>query len=92
MGQFYFSRNDQCLQRYKASVLREYVPIIVPLLVGNVLFPRLLPWEVNAAHELIDLSKRKMGPDAIVTEMLIQTASAECSQASFSTACAIVLY
>jgi processing peptidase subunit alpha len=59
---------------YKAAVLREYVPIVVPLLVGNVLFPRLLPWEVNAAHELIDLSKKKMGPDAIVTEMLIQTA------------------
>jgi processing peptidase subunit alpha len=59
---------------YKAAVLREYVPIVVPLLVGNVLFPRLLPWEVNAAHELIDLSKKKMGPDAIVTELLIQTA------------------
>jgi processing peptidase subunit alpha len=59
---------------YKATVIRDYVPIVVPLLVGNVLFPRLLPWEVNAAHELIDLSKKKMGPDAIVTEKLIQTA------------------
>ena len=29
-------------------MMREYVPVAVPLLIGNVLFPRLLPWEVRA--------------------------------------------
>lgn len=58
---------------YTASLLREYVPVAVPLLIGNVLFPRFLPWEVTAAHEQIDLSK-KMDVDAAVSELLIQTA------------------
>merc|ERR1719329_1724378 len=34
---------------YNVDVMREYVPLVVPLMVGNVLFPRLLPWEVKAA-------------------------------------------
>jgi processing peptidase subunit alpha len=58
---------------YKASVLREYLPVAVPLLIGNVLFPRFLPWEITAVHELIDPSK-VMDVDASVTELLIQTA------------------
>jgi processing peptidase subunit alpha len=58
---------------YSASMMREYVPVVVPLLVGNVLFPRLLPWEVNAAHELVAASKT-MSTDEAVTELLVQTA------------------
>jgi processing peptidase subunit alpha len=58
---------------YSASVLREYLPVVVPLLIGNVLFPRFLPWEVTAAHELINQSKA-MDVDATVSELLVQTA------------------
>lgn len=58
---------------YKASLMREYVPVVVPLLVGNVLFPRLLPWEVNASKENYQTSLL-MPTDATVTELLIQTA------------------
>merc|ERR1719329_40202 len=32
---------------YNVDVMREYVPLVVPLMIGNVLFPRLLPWEVK---------------------------------------------
>merc|ERR1712137_572813 len=35
---------------YQVDVMREYMPLVLPLMVGNVLFPRLLPWEVKAAH------------------------------------------
>lgn len=58
---------------YTASMMREYVPVAVPLLIGNVLFPRLLPWEVNAAHELVSTASM-MSMDASVTETLLQTA------------------
>jgi len=58
---------------YTASMMREYVPVAVPLLIGNVLFPRLLPWEVNASHELVKTASL-MSMDASVTETLLQTA------------------
>lgn len=35
---------------YHASCLREHFPLIAPLLIGNVLYPRLLRWEVNASQ------------------------------------------
>jgi len=61
---------------YKVDVLREYLPIAVPLLVGNVLFPRLLPWEVKAASK--DVSKAKAAleadTDACVAGLLASTA------------------
>jgi len=61
---------------YSIDCLREYVPIVVPLVIGNVLFPRFLPWEVTACHELVGKAKSNdlTNPDAYVTELLIQTA------------------
>jgi len=38
---------------YQVDVMREYTPLVIPLMVGNVLFPRLLPWEVKAAHSKV---------------------------------------
>jgi len=35
---------------YQVEVQREYLPLVVPIMVGNVLFPRLLPWEVKSAQ------------------------------------------
>ena len=40
---------------YHVGVAREYVPLVIPLLIGNVLFPRLLPWETKAAHAKVHL-------------------------------------
>lgn len=61
---------------YHCEVLREFMPIVVPLLVGNVLFPRLLPWEVKGAHETTKTSIEalKTNPDAMVKEMLHRAA------------------
>lgn len=61
---------------YSVECLREYMPIVVPLIIGNVLFPRFLPWEINACHELVgkQASNDLTNPDAYVTELLLQTA------------------
>eukprot|EP00811_Abedinium_folium_P033079 NODE_6069_length_1708_cov_15.454775.p1 GENE.NODE_6069_length_1708_cov_15.454775~~NODE_6069_length_1708_cov_15.454775.p1 ORF type:complete len:493 (-),score=143.74 NODE_6069_length_1708_cov_15.454775:149-1627(-) len=45
---------------YKTSVSREFMPYAVPLLVGNVLFPRLLPWEVKAAKKAMQNAEAPM--------------------------------
>lgn len=36
---------------YQIDTLREYVPVVLPLMLANVLCPSLLPEEVQAAHE-----------------------------------------
>jgi len=36
---------------YQIDTLREYVPVVLPLMLANVLCPSLLPEEVHAAHE-----------------------------------------
>jgi len=59
---------------YQVEVQREYLPLVVPLMVGNVLFPRLLPWEVKAEHKQVAAAKSKMGPDDLVSEMLHKAA------------------
>jgi len=61
---------------YEVSVMREYVPLVVPLLVGNVLFPRLLPWEVKASHAKVAEARAALqqNPDAMVSELLHKAA------------------
>jgi processing peptidase subunit alpha len=59
---------------YKVDVMREFVPYVVPLMVGNVLFPRLLPWEVKAAHKKVKEAKDAMDSDSIVSELLHKAA------------------
>jgi processing peptidase subunit alpha len=55
---------------YQVGVMREYVPLVVPLLVGNVLFPRLLPWEVKASHAQVRDANASVSIDETVREML----------------------
>jgi processing peptidase subunit alpha len=59
---------------YQVGVMREYVPLVVPLLVGNVLFPRLLPWEVTASQKAAKAANQAVSADESVREMLQKTA------------------
>jgi processing peptidase subunit alpha len=61
---------------YSVDVMREYMPLVAPLLIGNVLFPRLLPWEVKAAHKGVAAAKDALAADAdaTISEMLHKTA------------------
>jgi len=59
---------------YKVDVMREFMPLVVPLMVGNVLFPRLLPWEVKAAHKQVKAARDALDADAIVSELLHKAA------------------
>jgi len=57
---------------YNVDVMREYVPLVVPLMIGNVLFPRLLPWEVKAAQKDVATATAalKSSPDGMINELL----------------------
>lgn len=61
---------------YQVDVMREYVPLVIPLMIGNVLFPRLLPWEVKAASKKVNEAKSELekDPDAMVSELLHKAA------------------
>eukprot|EP00929_Paragymnodinium_shiwhaense_P076791 TRINITY_DN3952_c0_g3_i1.p1 TRINITY_DN3952_c0_g3~~TRINITY_DN3952_c0_g3_i1.p1 ORF type:complete len:547 (+),score=149.47 TRINITY_DN3952_c0_g3_i1:237-1643(+) len=59
---------------YQVEVQREFMPFAVPLLIGNVLFPRLLPWEVKSAHADVAKARAAMGADGIVSELLHKAA------------------
>merc|ERR1719330_2027260 len=59
---------------YSVEVMREFVPLVVPLMVGNVLFPRLLPWEVMAAHKQVAEAKAALDVDTIVSDLLHKAA------------------
>lgn len=61
---------------YHIETLRDQMPIMLPLLVGNTLFPRLLPWEMNKVHQYVAASNKKLReqPDKFVMELLYQTA------------------
>jgi len=67
------SREHIC---YKVSVPREYVPLVIPLITGNVLFPRLLRWEVDTMKD--DINKKRVeieaSVDRTVSEMFHETA------------------
>jgi processing peptidase subunit alpha len=57
---------------YGVDVMREYVPLVVPLMIGNVLFPRLLPWEVKAAQKSVKDARTALenSPDDMINELL----------------------
>merc|ERR1740139_2191542 len=61
---------------YQVDVMREYVPLVVPLLIGNILFPRLLPWEVKSAQKEAKQACDALAanPDAMVSELLHKAA------------------
>mmetsp|Transcript_24740 Transcript_24740/g.50113 ORF Transcript_24740/g.50113 Transcript_24740/m.50113 type:complete len:413 (+) Transcript_24740:3-1241(+) len=61
---------------YQVEVLREFVPLVVPLMVGNVLFPRLVPWEIKAAHKKVKEARDALAKDAdaTVSELLHKAA------------------
>lgn len=61
---------------YSAEFLRSALPVILPILTGNVLFPRLLPWEMKAQKERLLATRERLerSPDALVTEVLHTTA------------------
>jgi processing peptidase subunit alpha len=61
---------------YNVEVIREFVPLAIPLIIGNVLFPRLLPWEVKATHERVKQERDALqnDPDAMTRELLHQAA------------------
>jgi len=61
---------------YSVSVPREFAPLVTPLLVGNVLFPRLLPWETKAeSNKLKEVhAARENDPDAMVSTLLHKAA------------------
>lgn len=61
---------------YQVDVQRELLPYVVPLMVGNVLFPRFLPWEVKSAHGDVKTDKEGIlkNPDTMVSELLHKAA------------------
>jgi len=61
---------------YKVDVMREFVPLVVPLIIGNVLFPRLLPWEVKASIPKVKDARAALAsnPDGMINELLHKAA------------------
>mmetsp|Transcript_7012 Transcript_7012/g.17926 ORF Transcript_7012/g.17926 Transcript_7012/m.17926 type:complete len:514 (+) Transcript_7012:80-1621(+) len=61
---------------YKVDVMREFVPLVIPMMIGNVLFPRLLPWEVKAAHKKVSQASAELAasPDEMVSSLLHKAA------------------
>ncbi|CAK8997760.1 unnamed protein product [Durusdinium trenchii] len=61
---------------YQVDVQREMLPYVVPLMVGNVIFPRMLPWEVKSAQGDVKTDKEALmsNPDSMVSELLHKAA------------------
>ena len=61
---------------YHIECLREYMPIAVTLLTGNILFPRLLEWEVNLARTKFEKDRESFKPDkdAMLDDLVHATA------------------
>ncbi|AFZ79081.1 mitochondrial processing peptidase alpha subunit, putative [Theileria equi strain WA] len=57
---------------YHAEGLRSDMPILLNILIGNVLFPRFLPWELKSNKERLDSRRKQIhdSPDSLVTEEL----------------------
>lgn len=57
---------------YHGECLRKDMPIMLNLLIGNVLFPRFLPWEMKANKERLNEKRKHVNetPDLLATEML----------------------
>lgn len=61
---------------YQVDVLREYVPVMVPLMLANVLCPSLLPDEVAGTHQHVYEMQQSLAenPESLVCELLQMTA------------------
>ena len=61
---------------YTITLPREYVPIAVPLITGNVIFPRVLRWEVDAMKDDLPWTQEGMEKniDFKVAELFHETA------------------
>ncbi|KAL8449283.1 hypothetical protein Emag_003667 [Eimeria magna] len=61
---------------YSVECLRHQMPLMLPMMTGNVLFPRLLPWELKANHDKLLYAKQRIErmPDQMVSELLHTTA------------------
>ncbi|KAF8817879.1 putative peptidase M16, alpha subunit [Cardiosporidium cionae] len=61
---------------YMAEGLRNTVPLLIPMLTGNILFPRFLPWELKSNANRLTMVREALekNPDALVTELLHTTA------------------
>lgn len=61
---------------YHIETLREQMPIMLPLIAGNTLFPRLLPWEINKVQQYVAAANKKLReqPDKYIMELMYQTA------------------
>jgi len=57
---------------YQADMLREYVPVVLPLMLANILCPSVLPEEVQAAHEHVFEVQQNLeeNPESLLSEML----------------------
>merc|ERR1712054_192782 len=61
---------------YQIDVLRDYVPVMLPLMLSNLLCPSLLPEEVDAAHEsVLDVQRAlEENTEGLLSELLHQVA------------------
>lgn len=61
---------------YQVDLQREYVPLALPLMIGNVLFPRLLPWEVKAMSKKVKIAREEheASADSMINELLHKAA------------------
>lgn len=61
---------------YHAEVERRYMPVVLPLLTGNVIFPRFLSWDVDRKRKEFAEEREKFANnvDGQITELLHTTA------------------
>ncbi|SOV76875.1 mitochondrial processing peptidase alpha subunit, putative [Plasmodium reichenowi] len=61
---------------YSCECLKEYLPIVTNLIIGNVLFPRFLSWEMKNNVNRLNLMREKLfeNNELYITELLHNTA------------------
>lgn len=62
---------------YHAELERNYVPILIPLITGNVVFPRFLSWDVDRKGKMFAQDREDkfdVNVDSQITELLHTTA------------------
>uniref|UniRef100_A0A8C9GSV6 Mitochondrial processing peptidase alpha subunit n=1 Tax=Piliocolobus tephrosceles TaxID=591936 RepID=A0A8C9GSV6_9PRIM len=61
---------------YTCECLQEHLPIVINLLIGNVLFPRFLSWEMKNNVNRLNIMRQKLfeNSEVYITELLHNTA------------------
>lgn len=61
---------------YHAELERKYIPVMIPLMTGNVVFPRFLSWDVDRKSQEFTEGREQFDGniDAQITELLHTTA------------------